>query len=471
MDILLFRSRRERPSRGHSRGSGRGSTFRRPATGDRGLGSAGRTGSLGMANETGKRKNRMSPSPSPQSNPCAPAAPTPEDLAETPEVQFTPALRQIATLLENDPVPLYEFVRNTFAFEPYYGSVKGSQATLSLQSGNDFDQASVLIALYRQAGIPARYVYGTVEIPIEKAMQWLGGITNPKVVGEVLASNGIPATLIYVGGVPQFVRLEHVWVEAWLPYENYRGVRATPPGRSTWVPLDPSFKLHDPNPNALDLAAAQGFDADSYFTSYLQAVKPRTPAENYLKDSIDYVSANRPGQLFYNLLSSGPISEKVLGLLPNTLAYPIKAVGGRFSTIPDNYRHRVTVEIGLASAPSPDISYVATWTTLLHKRFTLSYEPATAADAQTIAAYGDLFSTPPYLIQVKPILKLEGQTVAEGAAVPMAADLAFRITFSGAINPARNYLNIYTASRRMPPWHAKIDVARAPMRGLNFAGR
>lgn len=357
--------------------------------------------------------------------------PTAADLAEAPEVQFTPELRQIATLLENDPVQLYEFVRNTFTYEPYYGSVKGSQAALFLQAGNDFDQASVLIALYRQAGIPARYVYGTVEIPIEKAMKWLGGITNPKVVGEALVSNGIPATLIYVGGVPSAVRLEHVWTEVYLPYENYRGKINDPSAKKSWIPLDPSFKLHDPNPNALDLAAAQGFDADSYFTNYLQTVKPRTPAENYLKDSIDYVAANLPGQLFYDLLSSGPIGEQVLGLLPNTLAYPVKAPGGRFSTVPDSYRHRVTVEMGLASASSPDIRYVAPWTNLLHKRFTLSYEPASAADAQTIAAYGDLYSTPPYLISVKPILKVEGQIVAEGAAVPMAADLAFRMTFSG----------------------------------------
>jgi transglutaminase-like putative cysteine protease len=42
--------------------------------------------------------------------------------------------------------------------------------TLWTRQGNDFDQASLLIALFRAANIPARYVYGTVEIPIEKAM-------------------------------------------------------------------------------------------------------------------------------------------------------------------------------------------------------------------------------------------------------------------------------------------------------------
>ncbi len=58
--------------------------------------------------------------------------PTDADLAETPEVQFTEELREIAALLENNPVYLYEFVRNNFNYEPYYGSIKGSQSTLLL---------------------------------------------------------------------------------------------------------------------------------------------------------------------------------------------------------------------------------------------------------------------------------------------------------------------------------------------------
>ncbi len=361
-------------------------------------------------------------------------APTPEDLAETPEVQFSPEVQRLVTLFESDPIQIYEFVRNNFVYEPYYGSVKGSQSTLLLQGGNDFDQASVLIALYRAAGIPARYVYGTVEIPIEKAMKWLGGITNPKVVGEALVSNGIPAKLLISGGAPKFVQLEHTWVEAYLPYENYRGRINKPNAKKSWVPLDPSFKLHDPNPSTIDLAAIRNFDADAFFTQYLQTVRSDTPAKEYLRNSIDYVAASLPGQRFYDLLSSGPLQEKVLDLLPNTLPYPTKVTGSRFARVPDTLRHRVSIEVGQANAIefTPSLQHTATWTDLLHKRLTLSYEPASVADAQTIATYGNLYDTPPYLIHVKPILKLEGQTLAEGGAVPMASDLAFRMTFTAA---------------------------------------
>lgn len=355
--------------------------------------------------------------------------PTSDDLAETAEVQFTDELRQIATLLENNPVQLYEFVRNNFSYDPYYGSVKGSQSTLLLQSGNDLDQASVLIGLFRVTGIPARYVYGTVEIPIEKVMKWLGGVTKPELAAQILVTNGIPARLGYSGGTLKFIQLEHVWVEAYIPYANYRGLINDPSSPKAWIPLDPSFKFIEPNPDATDLADSQQFDIDSYLTSYLETVRPTTPAKEYLKNTIDYVAANMTGKRFYDLLVSNTITEKVLGLLPDTLSYPVKTIGAKFSAIPDGYRHRISLEFTAPNTNETILNYTASWTSVLHNRFTLSYAPATAADEQIIANYGDIYSTPSYLIKVKPVLKVEGEAVAEGVAVPMASDLTCSMNF------------------------------------------
>ena len=49
------------------------------------------------------------------------------------------------------------------------------QDTLDKKRGNAVDTASLLVALLRSANIPARYVYGTVEMPVDKAMNWVGG--------------------------------------------------------------------------------------------------------------------------------------------------------------------------------------------------------------------------------------------------------------------------------------------------------
>lgn len=52
--------------------------------------------------------------------------------------------------------------------------------TLQTKRGNSFDTASLLIGLLRAANIPARYVYGTIQIPADKAMNWVGGVTKPE---------------------------------------------------------------------------------------------------------------------------------------------------------------------------------------------------------------------------------------------------------------------------------------------------
>jgi len=355
--------------------------------------------------------------------------PTADDLAETVEVQFTNELREIATLLDNNPVSMYEFVRNNFTYEPYYGSLKGSQSTLLLQQGNDFDQASLLIALLRVSGIPARYVYGTIEIPIEDLMNWIGGVTDPKLATQVFATGGIPVKGLIEGGQIKYAQLEHVWVEAYVPYGNYRGVLNDPTAPHAWIPLDPSFKTHIPNPEARDLADIQGFDIDNYLSTYLQTVKPKTPAQEYLKNTISYVDNNLPGQSFFDLLSEGSISDKILGLLPNTLPYPVEVIGKKFSSIPDTYRHRIGWELIDPTLNETVLHYAASWSTLLHKRFTLSYAPATVLDEQVIATYGGIYSTPPYLIYVKPILMVEGITVAEGGAINMAHDIISQMNF------------------------------------------
>ncbi len=357
--------------------------------------------------------------------------PTDADLAETDEVKFTPELRAIAALLENNPVLLYEFMRNNFVYEPYYGSVKGSQSTLLLQSGNDFDQASLLIALLRVSNIPARYAYGTIDVPIEKVQSWVGGVTNPATALNLLATAGIPVSGITSGGKIVTARIEHVWVEAYLSYANYRGIINDPNAPKTWIPLDPSFKLYDPNPNAVDLAEKQGFNIDSYFESYLQFVKPKTPAKDYLITTVNYVAANLPGQNFFDLLVSNSIMDKILDLLPDTLPYRVLITGEKFSVIPDKYRHRITVTLTDTYSYENILSYTASWAALLHKRFTLSYIPASTSDEQTIAGYGGIYSTPSYLIKVKPVLKVEGITVAAGSAVNMAGDIICQMSFIG----------------------------------------
>ena len=168
--------------------------------------------------------------------------PTSEDLAETSEVKFTKEIKDLADSL-NTSVAIYEYVRNNVNFEPYYGSRKGAVGTLQQMAGNDFDQASLLISMLRYKGIPSRYVRGTVEIPIEKVMGWTGAQT-PEAAVKTLGSLGIPTVSVVSGGTVVAARIEHTWVEAYVPYENYRGI-GPGSGQKIWVPVDPSFKQYN----------------------------------------------------------------------------------------------------------------------------------------------------------------------------------------------------------------------------------
>jgi hypothetical protein len=134
------------------------------------------------------------------------------DLAETPEIQFTPAIKAKAQELGYKPLKIYEWVRNNIEFVPTYGSIQGADMCLQTKQCNDIDTTSLLIALLRASNISARYVYGTIEIPIDKAKNWVGGATDPNMVGTILATNGIPAKTLISGGTVTAVQLEHVWV-------------------------------------------------------------------------------------------------------------------------------------------------------------------------------------------------------------------------------------------------------------------
>jgi len=81
---------------------------------------------------------------------------------------------------------------------------------------NAFDTSSLLIALLRASNIPAKYVQGTVELPIEKVKNWVGGFTDSNSALSFIASGGIPVGGITEGGQIKYVQMEHVSVEAWV---------------------------------------------------------------------------------------------------------------------------------------------------------------------------------------------------------------------------------------------------------------
>ena len=56
---------------------------------------------------------------------------------------------------------IYNYVRDEISYSYYYDTKYGAVETLHHKTGNCVDQSHLSIALYRAAGLPARYVHGT----------------------------------------------------------------------------------------------------------------------------------------------------------------------------------------------------------------------------------------------------------------------------------------------------------------------
>ncbi len=360
--------------------------------------------------------------------------PTSDDLAETPEVQFTDDIKAKAAELGYSPVKIYEWVRNNVEFVPTCGSIQGADMCLQTKQCNAFDTASLLIALLRVSGISARYVYGTVEIPIDKVMNWGGGFSDSTSALNFIASGGIPATGLRSGGTTYAARIEHVWVKAFVDYIPSMG--AVHKQGDTWIPLDASYKQYTYT-EGVDFQSTVPFDGQSLIDqikatatinkqeSYVTNVSS-TVVENALTDYNTqletYVTDNLPDATPGDILGKKEIIKKEQPILPASLPYKVTVAGVEATEVPDSLRHKVTIQLANADYSSDTaFSYTTGLPQLAGKRVTVSYDPATDADQAIIAKYVEQYATsiPAYLVQFKPSLKIEGTTVATGAAVGM----------------------------------------------------
>jgi transglutaminase-like putative cysteine protease len=338
--------------------------------------------------------------------------PLPAHLTATIDVQFTPDISALAMKLGKSPLELYRYVKNTIDFEAYLGSRKGSQETLAQKSGNDYDQASLLLALLRSSGIPARYVRGSVELPVETAKSWLG-VDDGATAGSILTTEGMEGVNVINGsGQVTSVRFRHVWVEAYIPYANYRGT-ATDQTGMMWVPLDPSVKgyaLH----TGVDILTPMGFNAQNFVGDYITTYHPASPVELAVQQIKDYLAANQPGMTYEDIARTRSIAPDPLGLLPGSTPFTIRSIDSRFAEISDDKRYKIGFQIS-DSNHAPLIDYTARLPEIAGKQVTISYKAATPADQAVIDSYGDLYATPPYLVRLLPVLKIGGIDVAVGS--------------------------------------------------------
>jgi F0F1-type ATP synthase membrane subunit b/b' len=362
--------------------------------------------------------------------------PVPGDFeADGKSVVITPEIAALAEELGANPVRIYEYVKNTIMYQPYWGALKSAAETLAQQSGNDADQAGLLIALLRASGYAARYGRSLVTVDIDRAKQWLG-VEHDTAVDWMLATAGVPGTtaLIDKTGKIRAVRFEHIFVEAYLPYADYRGSGESE-RHKLWVPLAPAFKKRL-DVAGMDITELVDFDVEA-LVDYLEAHAQKNPDGSYtgfdtawLQEQIaDYVRRVRDylvseGISLRDLTGYEEIIPQKMEILPITLPFASQNTIV-FSALPDNLHYLVRVRLadsgGIELAEAEGrllIDWQTSFVELNAHRFTLSWQ----ADTEE-----DITQLPAYLVTMTPQLRLAGEVAAQGPERMLGSEAIVRV--------------------------------------------
>jgi hypothetical protein len=255
--------------------------------------------------------------------------------------EATPEIRALARGLKYDPDLIYQHVHDYIEYAPMFGSAKGAAGALLDENGNAFDQASLMIALLRESGYTASFVYGMITLNAQQITNWLGTSNDPLVVHNLLAVSGIPATVYTSGGALSDVDLAHVWVKVNI-------------GGTDYV-FDPSFKTHTYK-SAIDLASAMGYDQASFLAGaltgttvdpdFIQNVNTANVAgllTTYASNLVNHIKANHPAATLDDILGGRTIDPVQNYPRQPSLPYQ-QAVLAEWSEIPAEYKASLRIE-------------------------------------------------------------------------------------------------------------------------------
>lgn len=339
-------------------------------------------------------------------------------LDEGEEVVFSQAIMDLADELENDPLQIINYVKNEIEYEPYYGLKKGSESTLLQKSGNDMDQASLLIALLRYSGFPARYETADVKMSIGAVNSNLGTRSAIR-SAEILSLNKIPYTLYTLDGNPYFFVVEHTFVETYIPYGYSRGIDINDGGEEKWIPIDvvlSSVFYADRVDIISEYKEQEDFDVEEFYIDYLSGLYgDEEPLEAFRGDISNFLlSADFD---YYDDLTYEDvlIQEYIIGsdseFISGVLSYEILDSFGKFDYISDEYKHKI--EISIDNDDVEDLSHSFSLHDISDKELVVAYQAATPDDQVIIDSFETLYDVVPLsLVEVVPMIKVNGEVVA-----------------------------------------------------------
>ena len=263
--------------------------------------------------------------------------------------EITPEIEALAAGLENDVDLIFAFVHDEIAFTPIWGSHKGAMGTLLNRAGGSFDQASLLVALLRAAGHPARFAFGRITLDIAEVLNWWDcedahaaalRITNAGYFWE----DGPNSTFNISDGTweeTDRIDIDHVWVEVEVD--------------GTFYSFDPSLKSHTLTPG-IDMAAATGYDEQAFLAAALEGAttgedfvqnlnqeKIDEALTTYTMNLVEEIRQNHPAASLQEIVGGREIVP-LAGARRDTQHPSLLNFYENWEEIPDSYRMRFRVE-------------------------------------------------------------------------------------------------------------------------------
>ncbi len=364
-----------------------------------------------------------------------------EDLQENEEVIISSDIQDLATELHNNPVSIFNYVKNNIEYEPYSGVKKTSTQCLRDRSCNDYDSSSLLISLLRASGIPARYKQSHILVWKDNVnkLLWVSDIKSAYYAlsqGKIpvyIMSNGSPIDSNFetadFSGVTQlvvkwtFAEMYYDYDHRWANHSNdvyfsdittqaELDTRLVDYSNREWLKIDPTFKFTLVWNEVSDSHVIEDstIDTHTFFESYLQTWDTDWALEAYKKKLIETSPATDDTELaLYNFNKNNQNTH--FEMLPVTFPYSritwttssgVIIEDSAFSTISDTEKQKIEIELKDST----------TWSVVLKKSYKvteinnipldLHYQWATQADIDIIESYGSLHLTPSNLVNIQP---------------------------------------------------------------------
>ena len=301
------------------------------------------------------------------------------------ETQMTNDMAALADTLSS-PAEVFKYILNNYKTEFYYGSRKGAVGTYEECGGNDYDQASLMIAMLHYLGYTANYAVGEVVFTDEDLIN-MTAASDIESAKKIFTAHGKTLTPYESGGY----LTEQAMVLLVLDEENQ-------------MFLDPSFKYYTKKADATDLDSIMATLDTQYNLS--DSTLDLYAVSNKIES--DYKSGD--------LLTTFQQYEIVQQDINNTLSYDVPSgqVSIYNTTLPQAKSDMVTISTGGTKIYQKKSCF------LYGKDITLEYEFTEEAAMEMDAYFGydsidDLtgnIGTYANRAQIHGVLKVDGNTVA-----------------------------------------------------------